>query len=108
MSHGATEFGQGEGSLTRAAVLVADAKQDFDTCARRLDEQIHALKGRWVGQGGAAFFTLHEAWTQRQNAIVQALDRFEASLVSTERDNLATDEDQSSRYLRTAGRLDGV
>ena len=108
MSQGATEFGQGEKSLTKAATLVADAKKDFDTYAKQLDDQISALKGKWVGQGGSAFFTLHQAWTEKQTVIVQALNEFEASLVSTEHDNVSTDETQSSNYSRTAGRLDGV
>jgi len=108
MSHAATEFGQGERALSQAATLVADAKRDFDRHARELDDRIGALRSRWVGQGGAAFFSLHQAWTEKQTVIVRALDEFEASLVTTERDNVATDETQSAAYLRTAGRLDGV
>jgi uncharacterized protein YukE len=108
MSQAAPEFGQGEKSLSKAATLVADAKRDFDGYAKELDDQISALKGRWVGQGGAAFFTLHQAWTEKQTVIVQALNEFEASLISTEHDNVSTDETQSANYVRTAGRLDGV
>jgi len=108
MSHATPEFGQGERSLSRAATLVADAKRDFDGYARQLDDQIGALRGRWVGQGGTAFFALHRAWTEKQRVIVSALDEFEAALVSTEHDNVATDETQSAHYVRTAGRLDGV
>ena len=32
----ATEMGQGEGTLTRAAGLVAEAKQDFDSMSKTL------------------------------------------------------------------------
>ncbi len=37
--------------------------------------------------------------------ITNALNEFEASLTSTEKDNLNTDETQSSNYNRFAGRL---
>jgi hypothetical protein len=37
--------------------------------------------------------------------ITNALNEFEASLTSTERDNMSTDETQSSAYNRFAGRL---
>jgi len=37
--------------------------------------------------------------------ITRALAEFEASLVSTERDNVATDDAQSVAYHRTTGRL---
>lgn len=108
MSQGTPEFGQGERALSRAATMVADARSDFDALARTLDGQIQGLRGRWVGQGANAFFTLHQAWTEKQQLIVSALNEFEASLISTERDNIATDDTQSANYTRTAGRLDAV
>jgi WXG100 family type VII secretion target len=105
MSQGAPEMGQGEGTLTRAAGLVADAKQDFDGLSRALEGQIAGLQGKWQGAGGSAFFTLHQAWTEKQRVITNALNEFEASLTSTERDNMSTDETQSASYNRFAGRL---
>ena len=37
--------------------------------------------------------------------ITNALNEFQASLTSTEKDNVSTDEAQSSNYSRVAGRL---
>jgi WXG100 family type VII secretion target len=105
MSQGAPEMGQGEKTLTRAAGLVADAKQDFDGLSKALEGKITGLQGKWAGQGGQAFFSLHQAWTEKQRVITNALNEFEASLTSTEKDNLNTDETQSSNYNRYAGRL---
>ena len=101
----AAEMGQGQGTLTKAAGLVAEAKQDFDRMSTKLDGQIASLQGRWAGAGGQAFFTLHTAWTEKQKVIVSALNEFEASLTSTERDNVSTDEAQSQNYARNMGRL---
>jgi WXG100 family type VII secretion target len=105
MSQGAPEMGQGERTLTRAAGLVADAKQDFDGLSKALEGQIAGLQGKWQGQGGAAFFTLHQAWTEKQRVITNALNDFEASLTSTERDNMSTDDTQSANYNRVSSRL---
>ncbi len=105
MSQNTPEMGQGEGTLSRAAGLVADAKVDFDRISTKLDGQINGLRGRWQGAGGQAFFTLHQAWTEKQKVIVQALNEFEASLTGTERDNTSTDEAQSANYSRTTSRL---
>ena len=105
MSNNAPDMGQGERTLSRAAGLVADAKTDFDAFSRRLDGQIAGLQGGWAGAGATAFFALHQAWTEKQNVITGALNEFEASLTSTERDNVATDDAQSATYHRTAGRL---
>lgn len=99
------EMGQGDGTLTRAAGMVREAKADFDRLARDLDGRIQGLRGQWVGAGGTAFFRLQQAWTEKQRVIVGALDQFEASLVATERDNVGTDEAQSANYHRTAARL---
>lgn len=102
---GAAEMGQGEGTLTRAAGLVAEAKQDFDTMSKTLEGQIAGLQGKWAGAGGQAFFGLHQAWSEKQRIITRALDEFSASLTSTERDNVNTDETQSATYSKVAGRL---
>lgn len=101
----ATEMGQGQGTLSRAAALVSDAKADFDVLSKGLEQQILAQQGAWVGAGGSAFFTLHQAWTDKQRVVTGALHEFETSLSSTERDNMRTDETQSSGYHRVAGRL---
>jgi len=99
------EMGQGEGTLSKGAALVAGAKVDLDRINSKLDGQIQGLRGRWIGSGGTAFFTLHRAWTERQQTIVRTLNDFESALVSTERDNVSTDEAQSAGYARTTSRL---
>ena len=99
------EMGQGAGTLSKGAALVAGARVDFDRISNKLDGQIQGLRGRWQGAGGTAFFTLHQAWTEKQKVIVQALDEFANSLTSTERDNVTTDEAQSVNYARTTSRL---
>jgi WXG100 family type VII secretion target len=98
-------MGQGEGTLTRAAGLVSEAKQDFDSMSKTLEGQIAGLQGKWAGAGGSAFFALHQAWSEKQRIITAALNEFEASLTSTEKDNVNTDETQSANYSRVAGRL---
>ncbi len=99
------EFGQGEGTLTHAAGLVTDARTDFTTYSARLDGQISGVHGRWGGRGAQAFFTLHQAWTEKQRTIVNALDDFAGSLTSTEQDNTATDDEIGATYRQLQGRL---
>ncbi len=101
----APEFGQGAGTLSKAAGLVTDARADFNQIANRLSGQIAGVQGKWGGQGASAFFILHNAWNEKQKVIVDALDEFSASLQTTEKDNLATDDAQSSNYTRLNGRL---
>ena len=102
---GAAEMGQGEGTLTKAAGLVATAKQDFDGLSSNLEGQIAGVQGKWAGAGGSAFFALHQAWNEKQRVITKALNDFEASLTATEKDNMNTDESQSSNYSKLTGRL---
>lgn len=101
----APEFGQGQGTLTRAAGLVSDARVDFNTISARLTDQISAVQGKWGGQGASAFFVLHQTWTEKQKIIVGALDEFAQSLTVTEKDNVSTDEEQSSGFGRLSSRL---
>lgn len=101
----APEFGQGEGTLSKAAGLVTDAKADFVKIAGTLSGQINAVQGKWGGQGAAAFFTLHTAWDEKQRVIVDALDEFAASLTTTEKDNVSTDDAQHASYSNLTNRL---
>ena len=103
MAH--NEFGQGEGTLTRAAGLVTDARSEFTSIASKLTDQISAVQGQWGGSGAQAFFVLHQAWTEKQQTIVTALDEFANSLGVTERDNVSTDESQGSNFSRLTGRM---
>ena len=105
MSNSAPEMGQGEKTLSQAATMVADAKRDFDNFSKTLDGQIGVMRTKWAGAGAQAFFILHQAWTEKQAVIVNALNEFEASLLSTEKDNVNTDDTQSANYNRFAGRL---
>ncbi len=105
MSTHAPEFGQGEGTLSRAAGLVAEARQDFDRLSTRLDSQIAAVRGKWGGQGAQAFFILQRSWSEKQRTVVGALDGFDLALRRTERDNVRTDDAQRQTYGALAARL---
>jgi WXG100 family type VII secretion target len=102
------EMKAGSNTLSRAAGLVAGAKGDFDKMSGNLSNQILSYQSKWVGQGGSAFFALHQAWTEKQNKIVSALNEFEAALTQTQRDNTNTDEAQHGNMSKLTGRLDGV
>jgi WXG100 family type VII secretion target len=102
------EMKAGDRTLSRAAGMVTAAKSDFDRLSHTLSDNITAQQSKWQGQGGRAFFSLHQAWTEKQNRIVQALNEFEAALTSTERDNVNTDQAQSDFMNKNHSRLDGV
>jgi uncharacterized protein YukE len=101
----AQEMGQGRGTLSRAAGLVAAARGDFERYNNEVVERIDSARATWVGQGGAAFNALGHAWSEKQRTITNALDGFEAALRATERDNTTTDDMQSSAFTRSQQRL---
>jgi uncharacterized protein YukE len=101
----AREMGQGQGTLSAAAAMVTEARHDFDGLDRELVQHLAAAKTMWGGQGSSAFQALGLAWSEKQREIVGALDRFEESLRSTERDNTRTDDAQSAAFARAHHRL---
>lgn len=107
MSQAPGEFGQGEGVLKDAATYVSDARISLDKLSSEMDTKIQGLRGKWAGAGGEAFFILQAAWVEKQGVITSALNEFEASLLSTEKDNLNTDDAQSATFNKTASRLGG-
>ena len=98
----------GDRTLSRAAGMVATARSDFDRLSSVLSDNIIAQQSKWQGQGGQAFFNLHQAWTEKQNRIVRALNEFEASLHVDRADNINTDQTQSDYMNKNHSRLDGV
>lgn len=104
----ANQIRAGEGTLVRAATMVADAKVDFDRLAADLGHQIVSAQGRWQGAGGTAFFQLHQAWTEKQRAIVTALDRFQTELTGTDAVLTAADQHAQATANATAQRLGAI
>jgi WXG100 family type VII secretion target len=102
------EMKAGDRTLSRAATMVNQAHGDFNRLATTLSDNLLAQQGKWQGQGGRAFTNLHQAWKEKQDRIVNALNEFEASLQSTEKDNLTTDQAQSDFMNRNHDRLGGV
>lgn len=99
-------MGQGSGALSTAAGMVADARHDLDRLTGELGHHLDAARSQWSGQGGAAFTALGLAWSERQRAIVAALDGFAAALRSTEHDYTTTDDTQAAAFGRARQRLD--
>ena len=103
------EMKAGDRTLSRAAGMVSTAKTDFDRLSRTMSDTIVSYQGKWQGQGGQAFFALHQAWTEKQDRIVRALDRLRGR---TDLDREATTSTptstQSDNMNKNLGRLDGV
>jgi len=100
-----TTLAQADGALTRAARLVADARTDLDGIAGRLAAQLADTERQWRGAGATSFFAMHAAWDAKHRQIVAVLSDFEQALLTTEADNLRTDETQSATYARTQSAL---
>lgn len=101
----AQEMGQGRDALSRGAAMVAHARGDFERYNHELVRNIDSARAVWAGQGARAFDSLGHAWSEKQGTITDALDRFEAALLATERDNVSTDDAQSSVFARHQQRL---
>ncbi|GAB2979277.1 WXG100 family type VII secretion target [Nocardioides montaniterrae] len=108
MGNDAPIVGQGAGVLSQAAKLVADAKADFAKQSQNLDSQIAQVKGRWGGAGATAFHSLHVAWTEKHQTIVNALNNFEASLQATEKDNMNTDQSAGDAMTSLSNKLGSI
>ncbi len=102
------EMKAGDQTLSRAATMVNTAHSDFNRLANTLSDNLLAQQAKWQGQGGRAFTNLHTAWKEKQDRIVRALTEFEASLQTTEKDNINTDQTQSDYMNKNLDRLGGV
>lgn len=92
----AADFGQGDQVLSRAATMVAQCKTDMDGISGQMMGHVEALRAQWGGTGSNAFVNLGNAWNEKQRRIVSALNEFEQNLLTTERTNTTTDDEQQS------------
>ncbi|MEJ7833887.1 MAG: WXG100 family type VII secretion target [Nocardioides sp.] len=105
MSESGFDYGSGQETLVKASGMVQEAKSDFTRISSKLSDQISGVQGKWGGQGASAFFSLHQAWTEKQKIIVSALDEFSNALTVTDKEAKGNDETQSSNYSKLTGRL---
>lgn len=98
-------FGQTEKALSKAADLVTQARTEVKGKADRMGDEVAQMLTGWGGQGATSFSHLMVAWREKQEIILKALDDLSAALIETEKDNVATDEQQSSNHANLRGRL---
>ena len=73
--------------------MVANAKADFDRlCRDDLDDQIAGMPEQWQGTGGTAFSTSTRPGGEADRHRRARSTTSRPSLISTERDNVNTDE----------------
>jgi uncharacterized protein YukE len=101
-----TEFGHGEGALKKVAELVAQTKQDLVKKSGEMEAGLANMKSAWVGGGGLAFDNVKNAWIEKHKVVTAALDKFEASLIETESDNMNTDSTISGDLGSFLSKLD--
>ncbi len=100
-----TNLSQTEKALSTAAEYVNTARGDVKTKCNTLSDRVNEMMGGWGGQGATSFGNLMIAWQEKQNTILGALDQLAASLQETEKDNVKTDETQSSTHTNLQNRL---
>lgn len=105
MSNTANEMGQGQGTLSRGAGLVAEARADIDRISSELSGRVDGLRGQWIGSGATAFMRLHTEWTEAHKAINSALEDLALALRKTESDNMSTDDAQVAPMTNLSGHL---
>ncbi|MCY7400211.1 MAG: WXG100 family type VII secretion target [Nocardioides sp.] len=98
-------YGQTEKALSKGADYVDQARGDVKNKCGVLTSDIQTMMAGWGGQGASAFNNLMIAWNEKQETILKALDQLSASMIETEKDNIATDEGQSAAAVNLQGRL---
>ena len=100
----AETIGLRTGALESAAGMVATARADLTALGTRLTARLSESQTGWRGGGARSFAAFQLTWSERQRAIVAALDGFEGALRASEALNQRTDSEQASAYAgATAG-----
>lgn len=100
-----SNLSQTEKALSQGAEAVVIARGDVKAKCNTVSDRVNEMMAGWGGQGASSFGNLMIAWQDKQEAILQALDRLAASMQETEKDNVATDQGQSDAHLTLQHRL---
>ena len=101
----AGEISKQDQALSRAAQLVAEARQDLDQQCGALRGKLQGIGSQWVGAGATAFAQVMERWDTDTRKVVTALDDFEQNLKASESTYTAVDSSQQSTFQRLSSRL---
>jgi len=94
-----------QGALQQGATRTREARADVTALSNDLSARIQGIGAQWGGEGARAFHRVHDAWQEKHRRIVTALDDFAASLVDTDKDNVATDQLQADVAARLLSRI---
>lgn len=101
----AGEVSKQDQALTRAAGMVASARQELDGQLQGLSGKLQGIGAQWQGMGAASFTQIMEKWNTDAKKIIAALDTFENNLKKSEASYTATDEAAQSSFSKLSGRL---
>lgn len=101
----AGEISKQDQALSRAANLVADARQELNGQLQQLGGKLQGIGAQWKGSGAAAFGNVMERWNAAAKKIIQSLETFEDNLKKSESTYTAADDAQSAAFSKLSGRL---
>src|SRR5450756_1818142 len=78
----AGEVSAADGALKAGATAVAQSRAELKQQLKALEGNLSGIGAKWKGQGAVAFGALMVRWNEDANKIINALDTFEANLVS--------------------------
>ena len=99
--------GFGDGTIRTTEQLMAGARGELRRLSSELQTEIGQLQGRFGGQAAVALGNLNAAWDEKHSRIVSTLERFEASLSTTEKTMTANDEESSAALATIQARMQG-
>lgn len=101
----AGEISKQDQALSRAANLVAEARQELNGQLQQLGGKLQGIGSQWRGSGAAAFNNVMERWNADAQKIIQSLEAFEDNLEKSESTYTAADDAQSAAFSKLSGRL---
>lgn len=103
----AGEVSAADGALKAGADVVASTRGSLQQQLQVLDGKLSGVGAGWQGQGAVAFGQLMTRWRDDAAKIINALNEFEANLISSQSTYTASDDAQASAMSNLSGRLNG-
>lgn len=101
----AGEVSAADGALKQGADVVAQSRSALLQQIQVLEGKLAGVGAGWAGQGAVAFSSLMTRWREDATKMVNALNEFEANLISSQSTYSAADDQQAQSLGNFNARL---
>ncbi|GAA1238555.1 MAG: WXG100 family type VII secretion target [Oryzihumus sp.] len=101
----AGEVSAADGAIDRGAKIISDTRDQLNSELSALRGKLAGIGAQWKGSGSTSFQSAMNRWDEDSRKIIDALNRFESNLRSSQSTYTQRDDSAQSSFSKLQSRL---